>query len=114
MGVYDAAKDALKVAQQLDNVELVKKLLDVQRDALDLQEKYQTASRKIIVLEDEVKELKKTTTLEQEIGHQWLFDPANPSVKLCMVCATRDQFKSPLMSTSYASKYCNICKSNPE
>ena len=37
MGIYDAFKDALNVAQKADNVELYRKLLDLSAQALDLQ-----------------------------------------------------------------------------
>jgi len=37
MGLYDAFKDALSVAQKADNVELYRQLLDLSAQALDLQ-----------------------------------------------------------------------------
>lgn len=36
-GIYDAIKDVAKVAQQADNIDLYKQLLDISADALELQ-----------------------------------------------------------------------------
>lgn len=37
MGIYDAFKDALNVAQKADNIELYRQLLDLSAQVLDLQ-----------------------------------------------------------------------------
>ncbi len=38
MGWYDAAKDALKLAQQLDNIELIQKIIEIQQDVIKISE----------------------------------------------------------------------------
>lgn len=63
MGVCEAAKDALKVAQKADNIELVQKLLDVQKMALDMQEKMQEQQNKIIELQKENEILSETKNM---------------------------------------------------
>src|SRR5262249_1117247 len=41
MGIYDALKDGVEVVQKAGNVEVMKKLLDAQKEALDLFEENQ-------------------------------------------------------------------------
>lgn len=60
MGIYDAFKDALNVAQKADNVELYRKLLDLSAQALDLQAENAR-------LKEENAELRKIRDLEQSI-----------------------------------------------
>jgi hypothetical protein len=51
MSIYDMAKDAVKVAQKADNIELVKKLMDVQQTALEMQAKQHELNNRIEELE---------------------------------------------------------------
>ena len=68
MGIYDAFKDALNVAQKADNVELYRKLLDLSAQALDLQAENAR-------LKEENTELRKIRDLEQ--WNRVLFDTTN-------------------------------------
>ena len=47
MAIYDFIKDALTIAQQADNVDLYKKLLEIGRMALDLQNENAELKKKI-------------------------------------------------------------------
>lgn len=60
MGLYDVVKDAAKVAQKADNIELYRILLDVQKMALDMQEE-------LANLREEVKKLNDTSELAKRI-----------------------------------------------
>jgi hypothetical protein len=108
MSLYDAAKDALKVAQKADNIELIEKLLDVQKQALDMQEKQQEQNAKISQLQAENESLKKRKQYKYDEGHTWMIDPANPTVKLCPVCINRDGFENPTVDV-YGNQYCATC-----
>ena len=60
MGVYEAFKDAISLAQKADNVELYRQLLDLSAQALDLQAENTK-------LREENAELKKRKDLANEI-----------------------------------------------
>ncbi len=62
MGMVENIKDAVKLAQQLDNVEIVKALLDTQQSALELMEQNQD-------LREEVARLKKNLELEGTVKY---------------------------------------------
>lgn len=52
MSVYDVIKDEVKIAQKVDNVELYRMLLDIQKESLDLLDENQKLKEKIGELED--------------------------------------------------------------
>jgi hypothetical protein len=54
MSIYQAAKDALKIARQLGNVELQQQLLDLQAQALELQEENAGLRREKAELEEQL------------------------------------------------------------
>ncbi|NBI08079.1 hypothetical protein [Senegalia massiliensis] len=60
MGVYDALKDAVNIAQKADNVELYRALLDVQKESLDLLEENKN-------LKEKIKELKDNTEISKSL-----------------------------------------------
>ena len=60
MGFYEAIKDVAKLAQQADNIDLYRKLLDLGAQALDMQSE-------IAKLKEENAELKKRRNLSGEI-----------------------------------------------
>lgn len=100
MSLYEVAKDAVKLAQQLDNVELTQKLLDVQKQSLDLLDENSKLKKEIEAL----KEAKKFVFAE---NHNYLVDPASPNRALCPACTKKLCTEVPLA----ASGYCEQCKS---
>lgn len=60
MGLYDAMKDAVALAQKADNVELYRQLLDLSAQALDMQ-------AEIAKLREENAELRKGKDVESKI-----------------------------------------------
>lgn len=62
MGLYDAMKDAVSLAQKADNIELYRQLLDLSAQALDLQSE-------VARLKEENSELKKHRDLEADIEY---------------------------------------------
>jgi hypothetical protein len=105
MSLYDAAKDALRLAQQADNVELVQKIIDVQAQALDMQEAQQKQNQTIIVLRKEVDKLKEMKKYDFADGENYLIDTDNPSRKLCPYCTRKHNIPVPLNDF-----YCRLCK----
>lgn len=113
MSLYDAAKDAVKIAQKADNIELIQKLLDVQEQALETQEKQFQLYQVIAEKDSEIKKLKETGELVLDGKHTWLIVRDDPDHKYCPVCARRDGFKSPLEGGYGEARdqyLCHVCK----
>lgn len=68
MSLYDAAKDAFKLAQKSNDAELIQKIIEVQKDALDMQDKQQRMQTKIGELEAEVKSLHEAAEFKGKIS----------------------------------------------
>jgi hypothetical protein len=107
MSLYEAAKDALKVAQKADNVELIQKLLDVQQMALDMQEKQLKLNSRIIDLEKENAALQEAKKFVFAKGRTYMIDPEEPERTLCPVCTMENKFAFPLIQDN---NWCSACK----
>ncbi|MDO8265672.1 MAG: hypothetical protein Q7T41_01865 [Candidatus Saccharibacteria bacterium] len=105
MGVYEAAKDALKIAQKADNAELVQKILDVQEQALNMQEKQINYLKTIDDLERKIKSLEEQKKFTFPEGSNYLVDPDSPERKLCPICTKTKNTAVPL-----DGYYCRQCK----
>lgn len=90
MGVYELAKDVLKVAQRVDNVELVEKILDLQKGVIDMQDEMLLKSKRINTLEDQIKDLRKQISQKEELilhkGVYWKKDDEQHQQPYCPVC----------------------------
>jgi hypothetical protein len=113
MGVYEVAKDALKIAQKADNAELIEKLLDVQKSALEMQEKQFDLNKQVESLSRQVEDLRQRKKYIYEEGHEWMVDPESTRIKLCPVCLNRDGFENPLPDPRSNSRsimrFCSVC-----
>ena len=113
MGLYEAAKDALSLAQKADNIELVQKIMDVQREVLEMQHQLQLKNEEALSLKEELKSARERKKYVYEEEHKWLVNPENPGLKLCPTCMNRDNFESPLGSADdYGHRYCGNCKNS--
>lgn len=107
MGLYEAIKDAYNIAQKADNIELIQKMLDVQKLALDMQEKQQQQNKKIVELEKELETLSDLSKYEFADGKNYLIDPAYPSRRFCPLCTKSRKIPVPIVA-----RYCSQCKGN--
>ena len=112
MGLYEGLKDAMKVAQKADNIDLYKKLLDLGQEAIDLQEE----NRK---LKEENYELRKEKDLENKIvfhktqeidsshkEHPYITLNDDPKeIRYCAICWGRDKKLVPM----YDELNCIVC-----
>ena len=105
MSLYEAAKDALKLAQKADNAELVQKILDVQLQALDMQEKQFELVKRTSKLEEENKKLKELKKYIFADGKNYWIDPEAPERRLCPLCTKKNETPVPL-----DGYYCRQCK----
>lgn len=87
MGLYEGIKDAAKIVQQLDNIDLYRKLIDLSAQALEMQ-------NEISRLTNEIRELKKIKDLSDRIiRHEQPFltlQDENPSICYCSRCWDAD------------------------
>lgn len=110
MSFYDAAKDALKLAQKADNIELVQKIMDIQSAALDMQNQLQTKNEEIFTLKEMIRTSENKKKYIYEEPHRWMIDPSKTDIKLCPTCLNRDGFESPLGNPGHAGhRYCGNC-----
>ena len=88
MGLYDAFKDALSVAQKADNVELYRQLLDLSAQALDLQ-------AEVARLKEENTGLRKKQDLSSSLKrHAESFitkEGEEPALRYCSHCWDADE-----------------------
>lgn len=108
MSLYEMVKDAAKLAQKADNIELVQKLLDVQNISLEMQAKHVTLQTKIVSLEQEVLKLKEMRKLVFAENKKYLIDPEFPDRPLCPVCTRKLGYEVPM----YSRTHCETCKAN--
>ena len=110
MGLYDAMKDAMSLAQKADNIELYRQLLDLGAQALELQ-------AEITRLKEENAELKKGNDIENRIVRHkrtYITLTDNPfDVKYCSLCwdNRRKLVQLDEVRSSYSTDlYCYNCK----
>lgn len=107
MSFYDALKDAVNIAQKLDDVELYRQLIDLGAQALDLQEE-------IIRLREENAELKKAKDLEADIEcyvDAFVLRKSDPQpIKYCAGCWVDKRKLASLQDDRYDNYICPLCK----
>ncbi len=88
MGLYDAFKDAINIAQKADNVELYRQLLDLSAQALELQ-------AEITRLTEENERLKKSADIESKIKRYEqpyiTLDGENENIRYCSTCWAKNR-----------------------
>lgn len=107
MGLYDAMKDAINLAQKADNIELYRQLLDLGAQALDLQ-------AEVARLKEENAELKKGQDLEGDIEYYVDAFVTRKSdtkpIKYCAACWADKKKLVPLQDQRWENYICPLCK----
>ena len=49
MGAYDVIKDAVSLAQKVDNIDLMRQLLDLQKECLICKRKFSSIKSKLLI-----------------------------------------------------------------
>lgn len=107
MGMYEAIKDAVSLAQQADNAGLVRQLLDAQKEAIDLVQRLQ-------VLSEENTSLKRQLEIKGELRWEhnvyWRDRDGSRDGPYCQRCWDKDD-KLARMSERRDNPYwhCAIC-----
>lgn len=109
MSLYDGIKDAAKLMQQADNIDLYRKLLDLSAEALDLQT--ENAQMK-----EEIRELRREKDVTDRIVRHrepYITLLGEPDQKYCAACWGSQrkliQMKR-LFDSQYSEFMCSICK----
>lgn len=107
MGLYDAMKDDVNLAQKADNIELYRQLLDLSAQALELQ-------AEVARLKEENVELKKQAEIENDIEYYVDAFVTRKSdvkpIKYCAVCWVDKKKLIPLQDVQYDNYDCPLCK----
>lgn len=107
MSTYDALKDAVKLAQKVDNAELIQRLLDAQKEALEMQEELQT-------LRERVRELERQDDVEESLvfddGVYWRGpEGGEQDGPFCQLCWDRDHMLIRLQDYKNGYFGCQSC-----
>ena len=108
MGLYEAVKDVAKLAQQADNIDLYRKLLDLSAQALDMQSE-------IAKLKEENARLKRKQDLSSSIKrHKEAFITLvgeEPMLRYCSHCWDADEKLVQLLCDEDTGSFeCPHCK----
>ena len=106
MGLYDALKDAVNLAQKADNIELYRQLLDLSAQALDLQ-------AEVAKLREENIELKRAKDLESDIEYyvdSYVTKKSDTKpIKYCAACWADKKVLVPIQANDRGSYRCPLC-----
>ena len=109
MGWYEAIKDGIAVAQQADNIPLVRELIDAQKQILDLIEENQR-------LRAQVKELQETSDISEKIvRHEDAYITLKDDPQNLIYCSCCWDTKSVLVQgqkTGVGTYTCPSCGTN--
>ena len=106
MGLYEGIKDIARVVQQADNVELYKKLLDLESQALDMQ-------AEIATLQKENEELKlELYKKKRVVRHKGLFitlEGEQPETVYCSTCYGKENMFIQMFDHDEEFYQCPVC-----
>lgn len=106
MGLYDALKDVLKVAQKADNLDLYKQLLDLSAQALDLQDE----NTKLKEENEELKRVKETESdIEYYVDSFVTRKSDSKPIKYCAACWVDKRKLVPIQDQKNDNYICPLC-----
>jgi hypothetical protein len=107
MGIYEAIKDGVEVARKADNIEVMKQLLDAQKEALDLFE--ENRQLKVRIRELETRE-DVSKSLKYDGQRYWLHKDGQQDGPFCSVCFDYDGKLIRLTNGATSGTYwCGVC-----
>ena len=111
MAIYDFIKDAMSVAQQADNIDLYRKLLDIGRMALDLQNENALLKKKITEME-ESKRFDEDVVRHIEPYFTLKSDGEDSMMYYCTTCLGKDKIKIQMYFDGESKLSCPLCKTS--
>lgn len=116
MSFYDAFKDALDIARKADNIDLYRKLLDLSKDALDLQNEVYKLSEENRVLKAALEEKNVADIIESDLEllpqgyYIRLSDKdAGKNIRYCAACWQNLRKLMPYARTIGNASQCSNC-----
>lgn len=106
MSLYDAMKDAVKIAQQADNIELYRQLLDLSSQALELQAEVAELKAENRYLRSEL--TAKSNVIRHKGAYITLSDDTN-GIAYCAICYAKTDKLFQLMEYNDRQYYCYNC-----
>ena len=109
MAIYDFIKDAINIAQKVDNIDLIKKLLDIGQMALDLQNENAE-------LKNKIEEYARAQKFEEDIvRHKQPYytlksDGEESNIYYCATCFGKENKKIQMISVNESKLWCPACK----
>ena len=88
MGLFESIKDVAGIAQKADNIDLYRKLLDIESQALELQDDLSKAHREISRLKDELSVKKDIVRHEDGL---YITLKGNDDIRYCSTCWGADE-----------------------
>ena len=118
MGIYDAFKDAISIAQKADNIELYHKLLDLSAQAIELQNKVYELMEENRNLNLKINELQKARDIEEDLElltEGYLIRKSEKekgkNIAYCAACWQKYKKLMPYTRTIGNKRQCNNCHS---
>ena len=109
MVLYDAVKDAIKLAQKADNIELYRQLIDISAQVIDLQAEIVRLREENARLKDEVHCHK--SIVRHNSAYITLEDD-DKQIPYCAICYGTAQKLIQLVDYDKSAYYCYNCKSH--
>ncbi|UOO38540.1 hypothetical protein IZU99_04630 [Oscillospiraceae bacterium CM] len=106
MGWYDVAKDAISIAQKIDNVELIQKIIELQTQMLDMQEENRIL-REQVQKNDSFLELE--SKLERHKEPYYSIKHGDHTENICANCWNQYHFKSLFTRQGGINYICSKC-----
>lgn len=118
MGIYDAFKDVMSVAQKADNIDLYHKLLDLSAQAVEMQNKVYELTEENRKLKLRISELQKARDIEEDLEllpEGYLIRKSEKekgkNTAYCAACWQNYKKLMPYTRTIGNKRQCNNCHS---
>lgn len=107
MSIIDTAREVVQLVQKADNIELYRRMLELQGEALKLFDENRA-------LKDEIRELKEQLairgSLKWEDDKYWLETPQGRDGPFCGTCWDVNRKLVRMVPGSYSSSFCQFCE----
>lgn len=108
MGWYEAVKDAINVAQKADNLDLIRQLLEVQKEIQDM-------SHEMAQLKAENRELREALDKKESVKYDmrlnlYYIDGSEGRINYCPVCWSKEAILAPVIKWENGTHYCHTCE----
>jgi len=104
--LYEAIKDGVEVARKADNIEVMKQLLDAQKEALDLLDQNRALRERIRTLEEKAQI---QGSLIFRDNKYWVGRLNQTDGPYCTTCWDVDGRLVRMLTGDFEIRYCNFC-----